>query len=103
MEATFQINNPLENLNLPWTYALVTKERPPEYSNADLLKIKWNSLEDYRVIQKVGRGKYSEVFEGVNTLNRQKVCIKILKPVRHSKILREVKILQNLYSGPNII
>ena len=81
----------------------MTKERPPEYSNSDLLKIKWNSLDDYRVIQKVGRGKYSEVFEGVNTLNRQKVCIKILKPVRHSKILREVKILQNLYSGPNII
>ena len=31
------------------------------------------------------------------------MCIKLLKPVRHSKILREVKILQNLYGGPNIV
>jgi casein kinase II subunit alpha len=35
------------------------------------------------VIHKIGRGKYSEVFEGLNTLNKQKVCIKVLKPVRH--------------------
>ena len=87
----------LEKLNLPRTYALVTKERPLEYSQSDTLKITWSSIEDYRVIQKVGRGKYSEVFEGLNTVNRQKVCMKVLKPVRHSKILREVKILQNLY------
>jgi hypothetical protein len=43
-------NNPIENLNLPRMYALVTKERPAEYSNSDLLKIKWNSLDNYRVI-----------------------------------------------------
>ncbi len=59
----------LEKLNLPRTYALVTKERPPEYSQSDLLKINWSSIEGYRVIQKVGRGKYSEVFEGLNTEN----------------------------------
>lgn len=51
----------------------------------------------------MGRGKYSEVFEGLHTENQQKVCIKVLKPVRHAKILREVKILQNLYGGPNIV
>lgn len=27
----------------------------------------------------------------------------MLKPVRHAKILREIKILQNLFDGPNII
>lgn len=78
-------------------------ERPKEYSNSDILKIKWSSLDQYRVIQKVGRGKYSEVFEGLNTVNCCKVCVKVLKPVRHAKILREVKILQNLSGGPNII
>ena len=107
MESTFFPSLPyseaLEKLHLPRSYALVTKERPLEYSHADTLKISWSSIEDYRVIQKVGRGKYSEVFEGLNTVNRQKVCIKVLKPVRHLKILREVKILQNLYGGPNIV
>jgi len=29
--------------------------------------------EDYEVIRKVGRGKYSEVFEGINVVNDQ-VC-----------------------------
>ena len=29
--------------------------------------------------------------------------IKILKPVRNSKIKREIKVLQNLHGGPNVI
>lgn len=63
----------------------------------------WGSISDYRVIQKIGRGKYSEVFVGVHSKNLQRVCIKLLKPVRKFKILREIKILQILSGGPNII
>src|SRR5258708_18587323 len=51
----------------------------------------------------VGRGKYSEVFEGINVVNYQKCVIKVLKPVKKKKIKREIKILQNLAGGPNII
>jgi len=51
----------------------------------------------------VGRGKYSEVFEGVNVVNYQKCVIKVLKPVKKKKIKREIKILQNLSGGPNIV
>jgi casein kinase II subunit alpha len=54
-------------------------------------------------VKKVGRGKYSEVFEGVNIANQQKCIIKVLKPVKKKKIKREVKILQNLAGGPNVI
>lgn len=50
-----------------------------------------------------GRGKYSEVFEGINVANYQKCVIKVLKPVKKKKIKREIKILQNLSGGPNII
>jgi casein kinase II subunit alpha len=81
---------------------------------------------------KLGRGKYSEVFEGINvslTLsttgdqqeNHNSSCntttssplssipdsckcvVKILKPVKKKKIKREIKILENLRGGPNII
>lgn len=52
--------------------------------------------EDYEVVRKIGRGKYSEVFEGVNVANNTKCVIKILKPVKKKKIKREIKILQNL-------
>jgi len=51
----------------------------------------------------VGRGKYSEVFEGINVVNYQKCVIKVLKPVKKKKIKREIKILQNLAGGPNVV
>jgi len=34
----------------------------------------------------LGRGKYSEVFEGINIINNQKCVIKALKPIRIKKI-----------------
>lgn len=42
--------------------------------------------DDYEVVRKVGRGKYSEVFEGVNTVNSERCIIKILKPVKKKKV-----------------
>jgi casein kinase II subunit alpha len=60
-------------------------------------------MDPYQIQQKLGRGKYSEVFQGVNTQNNQPCVIKILKPVRTEKIYRETKILQTLYGGPNIV
>lgn len=54
-------------------------------------------------MKKIGRGKYSEVFSGVNVTNNTKCVIKILKPVKKKKIKREIKILQNLAGGINII
>lgn len=62
-----------------------------------------SNQDHYEIFRKIGRGKYSEVFEGVNTLNGEKCVIKVLKPVKKKKIKREIKILQNLTGGPNII
>ncbi|CAF4372940.1 unnamed protein product, partial [Adineta steineri] len=59
--------------------------------------------DDYQIVRKLGRGKYSEVFEGINITNNEKVVIKILKPVKKKKIKREIKILENLRGGPNVI
>ena len=42
--------------------------------------------DDYEVVRKVGRGKYSEVFEGSNVNNNEKCIIKILKPVKKKKV-----------------
>jgi serine/threonine protein kinase len=36
----------------------------------------------YEIVRKIGRGKYSEVFEAVNVLSQEKCVIKILKPVK---------------------
>ena len=59
--------------------------------------------DDYEVVSKIGRGKYSEVFQGMNIVNNTKCVIKILKPVKKKKIKREIKILQNLSGGTNVV
>lgn len=38
------------------------------------------------MVRKVGRGKYSEVFEGVHCTDNEKCIIKILKPVKKKKV-----------------
>jgi casein kinase II subunit alpha len=43
------------------------------------------------------------VFEGINVVTEEKCIIKVLKPVKKKKIKREIKILQNLAGGPNIV
>jgi len=84
-------------------YADVNVTRPREYWDYENLPVQWNTPEDYEVVRKIGRGKYSEVFEGINVRNSEKCVIKILKPVKKKKIKREIKILQNLCGGPNVI
>ena len=44
-----------------------------------------------------------KVFEGVHIVNDEKCIIKVLKPVKEKKFKREIKILQNLAGGPNIV
>jgi len=47
----------------------------------------------YEIIRKIGRGKYSDVFLGIDSNNDKQVAIKILKPVKKEKVKREVQIL----------
>jgi casein kinase II subunit alpha len=49
--------------------------------------------DDYEVVRKVGRGKYSEVFEGINVNNNEKCIIKILKPVKKKKVIKWIMLL----------
>jgi len=84
-------------------YRDICVNRPRDYSDYESLVVSWGDQDDYEVVRKVGRGKYSEVFEGVNVVNGEKCVVKVLKPVKKKKIKREIKILQNLCGGPNII
>ncbi|GMH14831.1 hypothetical protein Nepgr_016672 [Nepenthes gracilis] len=84
-------------------YADVNVIRPKEYWDYESLTVQWGEQDDYEVVRKVGKGKYSEVFEGVHCTDSEKCIIKILKPVKKMKIKREVKILQNLCGGPNTV
>ncbi|OON22836.1 kinase domain protein, partial [Opisthorchis viverrini] len=84
-------------------YADVTANRPREYWDYEAHQIRWGDQEDYQIVKKLGRGKYSEVFEGINVTTNEKCVIKALKPVKKAKIAREIKILENLRGLTNII
>ena len=47
----------------------------------------YRNQDNYQVVRKLGRGKYSEVFEAINVANNDKVVIKILKVSSFTKIV----------------
>ena len=60
-------------------YADVNAHKPREYWDYESLMVEWGNQDDYQIVRKLGRGKYSEVFEGFNVVNNEKIVIKILK------------------------
>jgi len=93
----------MNQLSRARVYADVNTHRPREFWDYESHVIEWGQQDNYQLVRKLGRGKYSEVFEGINVTNNDKCVIKILKPVKKKKIKREIKILENLRGGPNII
>ena len=72
-------------------YADVCDQRDPSYSNYDNFALPWGykllkfltfcltchrNQENYEIVRRLGRGKYSEVFEGVVVSNKSEVCHK---------------------------
>ncbi|KAG6768160.1 hypothetical protein POTOM_027057 [Populus tomentosa] len=124
-----EISNRRGSMSKARVYTDVNVLRPKEYWDYESLTVQWGNVanrlewypkllgsaygwdpflwpgdqDDYEVVRKVGRGKYSEVFEGINVNSNERCVIKILKPVKKKKIKREIKILQNLCGGPNVV
>lgn len=60
-------------------YADVNSHKPREYWDYESYVIDWGQQDDYQLVRKLGRGKYSEVFEAINVTNNEKCVVKILK------------------------
>ena len=88
---------------LPKRYSDVNGKRPREYWDYENYRVDWSLPHNYEVVRRAGRGKYSDVFEGIDITKNQKCIIKVLKPVKQKKISKEVKVLRNLQGGTNII
>ncbi|KAJ1885519.1 Casein kinase II subunit alpha, partial [Kickxella alabastrina] len=98
-----RINDAGQIVTISRVYADANAKMPNAYWDYENLEVEWGSQENYEIIRKIGRGKYSEVFEGINVANDQSCVIKVLKPVKKKKIKREIQIMQNLSGGTNII
>ena len=86
----------------PKLYSDANVKKPIDYFDYENFNITYGDIENYEIVRKVGRGKYSDVFEGINVTNSKKVIIKCLKPIRKKKIKREIKILQNLAQNAQV-
>lgn len=84
-------------------FANVNANRPRGDAEYDAFQPVWSGPDDYEIVRKIGRGKYSEVFEGFNSRINQPCVIKILKPVKKRKIKREIQILSKLRGSTNIV
>uniref|UniRef100_A0A6Q2XKH2 non-specific serine/threonine protein kinase n=1 Tax=Esox lucius TaxID=8010 RepID=A0A6Q2XKH2_ESOLU len=60
-------------------YTDVNTHRPREYWDYESHVVEWGNQDDFQLVRKLGRGKYSEVFEAINITNNEKVVVKILK------------------------
>ncbi|CAM9684630.1 unnamed protein product [Scytosiphon promiscuus] len=74
-----------------------------DYENFRLSSLRWEDVDRYEVYGRLGFGRFSEVMEGVVVDSGRKVVLKVLKPARTYKIKREIRVLQLLAGGPNIL
>ncbi|KAF5293121.1 hypothetical protein FQA39_LY13731 [Lamprigera yunnana] len=84
-------------------YTDVALKNPSEYWNYESYVVDWQPQEKYQLVRKLGRGKYSEVFEAVDITANEACVAKILKPIKKKKVKREIKILEILRGGPNVV
>lgn len=81
----------------------VCQKRGADYYDYSKYEVKFGHQSEYEIIDRIGWGKFADVFQGIDSKTDKDVAIKILKPVQKNKIRREVKIMQILNNGPNII
>jgi casein kinase II subunit alpha len=64
-----------------------SEEHPKEYSDYESAEVLFGFQDDYEFCSKLGRGRYSEVFKGVNLLTNEQCVVKILKPGKSLKLI----------------
>jgi casein kinase II subunit alpha len=72
----------------PDTYLQAAVDRGPAYFSSDHFSIDYGRTQDYLALRKIGRGKYSQVFEGVHLPTSRRVVLKMLKPIMISRVVR---------------
>lgn len=90
-------------LSVSKVYQNININRTPSYWDYEKIDLVFKEQKKYKIIKKIGKGKYSEVFSGIDLGNKRLCVLKVLKAVKLRKVQREIKILENLKEGENII
>uniref|UniRef100_A0AAR5P8R7 Casein kinase II subunit alpha n=1 Tax=Dendroctonus ponderosae TaxID=77166 RepID=A0AAR5P8R7_DENPD len=94
-------SNPIKTVSRVYSDVLSTK--PKNFYEYENFVPKYDDIDNYSLIKKIGSGKYSVVFEGLHEPKGERVVLKMLKPVKKKKVKREIKILECLRGGVNIV
>lgn len=85
-------------------YHLATTTRGDWYVNYSVLDPVKGDFDNYRSLNRVGKGKFSVVYRGIHRRSREPVALKyLIMPVDQSRVYREIKVMSQLIGGPNII
>ncbi|KAM3140647.1 hypothetical protein pb186bvf_007245 [Paramecium bursaria] len=55
-----------------------------------------NVLKNHKMVQKLGKGSFGEVYKAIDLSNNKKYAIKVMKMEKYDQILQEIKILRRL-------
>lgn len=59
-------------------------------------------MENYRIADIIGKGKFSQIFKAKNLKNNKDFTVKVLKPGSVKRFMREVQVLNYLKGVPHI-
>ena len=97
-------NNKISNNSLVYTTKnFSSKTSHHKFDPFENVNISYGKHDDYEVLDRIGSGRYSQVYEGINIVKDKNVVIKVIKPVKYKKIRREVTILEILKGHENIV
>jgi casein kinase II subunit alpha len=100
----FNKNNKINNNSFVYTTKnFSSKTSHHKFDPFENININYGKHDDYEVLNRLGSGKYSQVYEGINIVKDKNVVIKVIKPVKYKKIRREVTILNILKGHENIV
>ena len=91
--------------NISRVYANINTSLGPEHWDYSNLTVNWGDMEDFQLEGQVGRGHYSQVFRCWERATQRRMVVKILtdRSDLELRAKREIKILDLLLGGPNIV
>eukprot|EP00299_Pterocystis_sp_00344_P015930 c7972_g1_i3.p1 GENE.c7972_g1_i3~~c7972_g1_i3.p1 ORF type:complete len:213 (+),score=15.84 c7972_g1_i3:37-675(+) len=85
-------------------YANATLHKPDFYSNRTSFNLEYGDFYRYRRGEKLGHGHFSVVYRALDLKTKKEVAMKWLTlPVRDLRVKEELLILNNLFSGTNVV
>ncbi|GKT32253.1 Casein kinase II subunit alpha [Aduncisulcus paluster] len=91
------------NITYPKYYRDVCAHKEKLYTEYDQIELCTRSPSRYLLVRRIGKGKYSDAFLGIDSVREEYVVIKALKPVKDKRIKREAKVLALIRGGPHVV